>query len=100
MGLSVDYDAVRSEIIGKLLSQGEDMEDILNKLDASVESLPSVMEAKTLDAYINEYHVIVQRIYQTLNENLRIFAQQLEDACKNFEEVDSDLQSVLNVSNA
>lgn len=99
MGLSINYDAVRSEIIAKLLSQGEDMEDILNKLDASVDSLPSVMEAKTLDAYINEYHVIVQRMYQKLNENLGIFAQQLEDACKDFEELDSELNNVLDVSN-
>ncbi len=98
MSLKVDYSGIRSDIISKLMSQGEEMADNLNRLDRTVDSLPEVMEAKSLDAYINEYHIIVQRIYQTLNENLIVFAQELEDKCGSFETLDKDINGILNAN--
>lgn len=100
MSLKVDYSGIRSDIISKLMSQGEEMADNLGRLDSTIDSLPDVMEAQSLDAYINEYHAIVQRIYQTLNENLIVFAQELEDKCGSFETLDGNISGIMDAGNA
>ena len=95
MSLKVDYSSIRSEVISKLMSQGEEMAENLSKLDSTIDSLPSVMEAQSLDAYINEYHAIVRRLYHTLNESLIVFAQELEDICSSYEVRDNEVSGVI-----
>lgn len=95
MALDVRYAEIRSEVIGKLESQKSEMETLLGKLDDTVETLPSVMEGDTLNAYINEYETIVKSIYTKLNVNLGQFAAQLENVCKEFENLDEDMREQL-----
>lgn len=95
MALDVKYGEIRTQVIGKLMSCKEDMVDILGKLDSAVESLPAHMEGEALNAYIDEYQQIVKRIYDKLNKNLEDYAEQLESVCKEFESLDSDMQSQL-----
>ena len=95
MALDVKYGEIRTQVIDKLMSYKEDMVDILGKLDSAVESLPTYMEGEALNAYIDEYQQIVKRIYDKLNENLEAYAGQLESVCKEFENLDADMQSQL-----
>lgn len=95
MALDVRYAEIRSEVIGKLETQKGEMEDLLGKLDGTMETLPSVMEGDTLNAYINEYETIVKSIYTKLNVNLGEFAAQLESVCKEFENLDEDMREQL-----
>lgn len=95
MALDVKYGEIRTQVIDKLMSYKEDMVDILGKLDGAVESLPAHMEGEALNAYIDEYQQIVKRIYDKLNKNLEDYAEQLESVCKEFESLDSDMQSQL-----
>lgn len=50
MGLDVKYGEIHTQVIDKLMSCKEDMEDILGKLDGAVESLPAHMEGEALNA--------------------------------------------------
>lgn len=98
MALSVQYEDIRSEVIAKLGDQKVKMEDNLGKMDYSVKSLTYVMEADALDAYIEEYNKVVQKIYLKLNENLDEYKAQLESVCAEFEALDEDMNSQLKVS--
>lgn len=50
MGLDVKYGEIHTQVIDKLMSCKEDMEDILGKLDGAVKSLPAHMEGEALNA--------------------------------------------------
>ena len=78
MALDVRYGEIRSEVIAKLETQKGEMENLLDKLSNTVETLPSVMEGQALQAYMDEYEKIVKTIYSKLNVNLGDFSQQLE----------------------
>ncbi len=95
MALDVQYGEIRTEVIGKLETQKVEMEELLGKLDGTVQTLPTVMEGDTLQAYINEYETIVKSIYNKLNVNLGEFAAQLESICQEFENLDNDMKAQL-----
>ncbi len=95
MALDVQYGEIRTEVIGKLETQKGEMEELLGKLDGTVQTLPTVMEGDTLQAYINEYETIVKSIYSKLNVNLGEFAAQLESICQEFENLDNDMKAQL-----
>lgn len=95
MALDVRYGEIRTEVIGKLEEQKGDMEDLLKSLDGTMQTLPTVMEGDTLNAYLDEYENIVKAIYAKLNDNLGEFSAQLESVCKEFENLDADMQSQL-----
>lgn len=95
MALDVRYGEIRSEIIAKLETQKGEMENLLDKLSNTVETLPSVMEGQALQAYMDEYENIVKRIYSKLNVNLGDFSQQLESVCQQFENLDDDMKTQL-----
>lgn len=90
MALDVRYGEIRSEVIAKLETQKGEMENLLDKLSNTVETLPSVMEGQALQAYMDEYEKIVKTIYSKLNVNLGDFSQQLESVCQQFENLDDD----------
>ena len=91
MALDVRYGEIRSEVIAKLETQKGEMENLLDKLSNTVETLPSVMEGQALQAYMDEYEKIVKTIYSKLNVNLGDFSQQLESVCQQFENLDDDM---------
>lgn len=95
MALDVRYGEIRSEVIAKLETQKGEMENLLDKLSNTVETLPSVMEGQALQAYMDEYEKIVKTIYSKLNENLGDFSQQLESVCQQFENLDDDMKTQL-----
>lgn len=95
MALSVQYEEIRSEVIGKLDEQKGLMEDCLNELNNIVNEIPNYMEGAATNAYIAEFENIVKSIYTKLNENLGAFSQQLESVCQEFENLDQDMQSQL-----
>ncbi len=95
MALDVQYGEIRTEVIGKLETQKGEMEELLGKLDGTVQTLPTVMEGDTLQAYINEYETIVKSIYNKLNVNLGEFSAQLESICQEFENLDNDMKAQL-----
>ena len=95
MALDVRYGEIRSEVIAKLETQKGEMEDLLDKLSNTVETLPSVMEGQALQAYMDEYEKIVKTIYSKLNVNLGDFSQQLESVCQQFENLDDDMKTQL-----
>lgn len=95
MALDVRYGEIRTEVIGKLEEQKGDMEDLLKSLDGTMQTLPTVMEGDALNAYLDEYENIVKSIYAKLNDNLGEFSAQLESVCKEFENLDADMQSQL-----
>ena len=95
MALDVQYGEIRSEVIGKLETFKGDMEELLGKLDETVETLPNVMEGDALNAYLVEYEKIVQSVYTKLNVNLGEFVAQLESVCTEFENLDSDMNAQL-----
>ena len=95
MALDVRYGEIRSEVIAKLETQKGEMENLLDKLSNTVETLPSVMEGQALQAYIDEYEKIVKTIYSKLNVNLGDFSQQLESVCQQFENLDDDMKTQL-----
>ena len=53
MALSVQYNEIRTDVIGRLDDLKGEMESNLQKLDASVQNLRSVMEGDALDAYMD-----------------------------------------------
>ena len=71
------------------------MENLLEKLSNTLETLPSVMEGQALQAYMDEYEKIVKTIYSKLNVNLGDFSQQLESVCQQFENLDDDMKTQL-----
>lgn len=89
------YGEIRSEVIAKLETQKGEMENLLDKLSNTVETLPSVMEGQALQAYMDEYEKIVKTIYSKLNVNLGDFSQQLESVCQQFENLDDDMKTQL-----
>ena len=95
MALDVRYGEIRSEVIAKLETQKGEMENLLDKLRNTVETLPSVMEGQALQAYMDEYEKIVKTIYSKLNVNLGDFSQQLESVCQQFENLDDDMKTQL-----
>ena len=95
MALDVRYGEIRSEVIAKLETQKGEMENLLDKLSNTVETLPSVMEGQALQAYMDEYEKIVKTIYSKLNVNLGDFSQQLESVCQQFENLDYDMKTQL-----
>ena len=95
MALDVRYGEIRSEVIAKLETQKGEMENLLDKLSNTVETLPSVMEGQALQAYMDEYEKIVKTIYSKLNVNLGDFTQQLESVCQQFENLDDDMKTQL-----
>ena len=95
MALDVRYWEIRSEVIAKLETQKGEMENLLDKLSNTVETLPSVMEGQALQAYMDEYEKIVKTIYSKLNVNLGDFSQQLESVCQQFENLDDDMKTQL-----
>lgn len=95
MALSVQYEEIRSEVIGKLDEQKGLMEDCLNTLNSIVNEIPNYMEGDTTNAYIAEFNDIVKVIYGKLNDNLGAFSAQLESICQEFESLDADMQSQL-----
>ena len=95
MALDVRYGEIRSEVIAKLETQKGEMENLLDKLSNTVETLPSVMEGQALQAYMDEYEKIVKTIYSKLNVNLGVFSQQLESVCQQFENLDDDMKTQL-----
>lgn len=95
MALSVQYNEIRTDVIGRLDDLKGEMESNLQKLDASVQNLRSVMEGDALDAYMDEYTTIVKTIYNKLNVNLGEYSKQLESVCKEFEDLDADMHSQL-----
>ena len=95
MALDVRYGEIRSEVITKLETQKGEMENLLDKLSNTVETLPSVMEGQALQAYMDEYEKIVKTIYSKLNVNLGDFSQQLESVCQQFENLDDDMKTQL-----
>ena len=95
MALDVRYGEIRSEVIAKLETQKGEMENLLDKLSNTVETLPSVMEGQALHAYMDEYEKIVKTIYSKLNVNLGDFSQQLESVCQQFENLDDDMKTQL-----
>ena len=95
MALDVRYGEIRSEVIAKLETQKGEMENLLDKLSNTVETLPSVMEGQALQAYMDEYEKIVKTIYSKLNVNLGGFSQQLESVCQQFENLDDDMKTQL-----
>ena len=95
MALDVRYGEIRSEVIAKLETQKGEMENLLDKLSNTVETLPSVMEVQALQAYMDEYEKIVKTIYSKLNVNLGDFSQQLESVCQQFENLDDDMKTQL-----
>ena len=95
MALDVRYGEIRSEVIAKLETQKGEMENLLDKLSNTVETLPSVMEGQALQAYMDEYEKVVKTIYSKLNVNLGDFSQQLESVCQQFENLDDDMKTQL-----
>ena len=95
MALDVRYGEIRSEVIAKLETQKGEMENLLDKLSNTVETLPSVMEGQALQAYMDEYEKIVKTIYSKLNVDLGDFSQQLESVCQQFENLDDDMKTQL-----
>ena len=95
MALDVRYGEIRSEVIAKLETQKGEMENLLDKLSNTVETLPSVMEGQALQAYMDEYEKIVKTIYSKLNVNLGDFSQQLESVCQQFDNLDDDMKTQL-----
>ena len=95
MALDVRYGEIRSEVIAKLETQKGEMENLLDKLSNTVETLPSVMVGQALQAYMDEYEKIVKTIYSKLNVNLGDFSQQLESVCQQFENLDDDMKTQL-----
>ena len=95
MALDVRNGEIRSEVIAKLETQKGEMENLLDKLSNTVETLPSVMEGQALQAYMDEYEKIVKTIYSKLNVNLGDFSQQLESVCQQFENLDDDMKTQL-----
>ena len=95
MALDVRSGEIRSEVIAKLETQKGEMENLLDKLSNTVETLPSVMEGQALQAYMDEYEKIVKTIYSKLNVNLGDFSQQLESVCQQFENLDDDMKTQL-----
>ena len=95
MALDVRYGEIRSEVIAKLETQKGEMENLLDKLSNTVETLLSVMEGQALQAYMDEYEKIVKTIYSKLNVNLGDFSQQLESVCQQFENLDDDMKTQL-----
>ena len=95
MALDVRYGEIRSEVIAKLETQKGEMENLLDKLSNTVETLPSAMEGQALQAYMDEYEKIVKTIYSKLNVNLGDFSQQLESVCQQFENLDDDMKTQL-----
>ena len=95
MALDVRYGEIRSEVIAKLETQKGEMENLLDKLSNTVETLPSVMEGQALQAYMDEYEKIVKTIYSKLNVNIGDFSQQLESVCQQFENLDDDMKTQL-----
>lgn len=95
MALDVRYGEIQSEVIAKLETQKGEMENLLDKLSNTVETLPSVMEGQALQAYMDEYEKIVKTIYSKLNVNLGDFSQQLESVCQQFENLDDDMKTQL-----
>ena len=95
MAVDVRYGEIRSEVIAKLETQKGEMENLLDKLSNTVETLPSVMEGQALQAYMDEYEKIVKTIYSKLNVNLGDFSQQLESVCQQFENLDDDMKTQL-----
>lgn len=95
MALDVRYGEIRSEVIAKLETQKGEMENLLDKLSNTVETLPSVMEGQALQAYMDEYEKIVKTIYSKLNVNLGDFSQQLESVCQQFENLDDDMTTTV-----
>ena len=93
MALEVKYSEIRSEVITKLGEYAEEMVTNLNTLNTVVDSIPEYAEGDVIDAYINEYNDIVQKVYIALNTGLDNYTAQLESVCAEFEKVDAEMQS-------
>lgn len=95
MMLDVRYEEIRSEVIGKLMEQKEQMENELKSLERIVSQIPAYMEGEAAVAYAEEFYEIVMQIYSNVNVNIGDFADQLETVCQEFEKLDADIKTQL-----
>lgn len=89
----VDYAAIRTNVIEKLLTESETMSGILNSLSATVSDIieQNYMEGTTAEAYFDEFQTIVSTTFTTINANVEAIANQLESICANYEKQDQEM---------
>ena len=93
--LNVNYGEIRTRVIAKISECSDAMEENLRKLGEEVSMLPSYIEGDAAVAYVREFNDIVEDIHKKLNVNIKAYAEQLEDICKEFERLDNDMSQAL-----
>lgn len=99
MGLTIQYGEVRSNVINKLLDAQEEMVSVYKEMTDTVNSILSekYMSGKAAEKYVLEFTDPIAEIFNDLNSNLHLYADELESICSEFEKSDQAIADVTHV---
>ena len=90
--LIFQYDSMASAY-QELLSEKQELEVLLTKLTNEVETVRSIMKGDAIDAYYNEYNEIVEATYRSVNAQVEMFGNMLDQMQQSMAAQDMDIAS-------
>ena len=90
--LTLDYGSIVSAY-NELLSQKQALEGLLTKLTDEVETIRSIMKGDAIDAYYNEYNELVEATYRSVNAQVEMFGNLLDQLQQDMAAFDSGIAS-------
>ncbi|MCR5292539.1 MAG: WXG100 family type VII secretion target [Eubacterium sp.] len=90
--LIFQYDSMASAY-QELLSEKQELEVLLTKLTNEVETVRSIMKGDAIDAYYNEYNEIVEATYRSVNAQVEMFGNMLDQMQQSMAAEDMDIAS-------
>lgn len=98
MGLEVQYEEIRANVIPKLGQLQQEMEETLQNLESVVGSVSLYLEGDAQRAYEAEFDQAIRLLFQQMNRGMEQYTAQLESVCAEFEAQDQQVSSMLNFS--
>ena len=90
--LIFQYDSMASAY-QELLSEKQELEVLLTKLTNEVETVRSIMKGDAIDAYYNEYNELVEATYRSVNAQVEMFGNMLDQMQQSMAAQDMDIAS-------
>lgn len=90
--VTLQYDSMAS-VYNELLSQKQALEGLLTKLTDEVETIRSIMKGDAIDAYYNEYNELVEATYRSVNAQVEMFGNMLDQLQQSMAAQDLDIAS-------
>ena len=90
--VTLQYDSMAS-IYNDLLEKKQILEGLLTRLTNEVETIRSIMKGDAIDAYYNEYNAIVEATYKSVNTQVELFGNLLDQLQQYMAAEDLDIAS-------